>query len=102
MYKLFITQFANADLEAACAYMDRELKNPSAADAFLENIGACYDRLKSDPLLYERSRDARLAAEGYRRAIVGKYILLYKVDEAAQAVTVYRLFYGPSDYTKLI
>lgn len=50
----------------------------------------------------EKSRDERLAADGYHKAIIGSYVMLYKVNEAAKIATIYRLFYGPQDYTKLI
>lgn len=52
--------------------------------------------------MYELSHDERLAAEGYRKAVISSYVMLYKVNKAAKTVIVYRFFYGPRDYTKLI
>lgn len=54
------------------------------------------------PLLYERCHDAFLEKEGYRKATIKNYVLVYKVDEAARAVTIHRFFYGAQDYVKLI
>jgi mRNA-degrading endonuclease RelE of RelBE toxin-antitoxin system len=40
--------------------------------------------------------------EGYRKAVIKNYILLYKVDETAKTVSVLRFFYGARDYMKLV
>jgi plasmid stabilization system protein ParE len=102
MYKVVVTELAQGDLDSIVAYITGQLANPTAAGRLLDEVGECYANLKSQPLMYELSRDERLAAAGYRKAVIGSYVMLYKVDEAEKAVTVYRFFYGPRDYTKLI
>ena len=44
----------------------------------------------------------RLEKEGYRKAVVKNYIIVYKVDEDAKKVSILRFFYGAQDYNKLI
>jgi toxin ParE1/3/4 len=102
MYKLVVTELADGDLDSIVAYITGQLANPTAAGHLLDEVGECYANLKNQPFMYELSRDERLAAEGYRKAVIGSYVMLYKVGEAVKTVTVYRFFYGPRDYTKLI
>lgn len=102
MYKVVVTELAEGDLDSIVAYIAGQLGNPTAAGRLLDEVQECYANLKTLPLMYELSRDGRLAAEGYRKAVIGSYVMLYKVNEAAKIVIVYRFFYGPRDYTKLI
>jgi plasmid stabilization system protein ParE len=102
MYKLVVTELADGDLDNIVAYITGQLANPTAVRRFLDEIESCYTNLKRSPLMYELARDGRLAAKGYRRVIIGSYIMLYMVDKVKMTVTVYRYFYGPRDYTKLI
>lgn len=102
MYKVLMTELAEQDLDSVVSYISIQLANPSAAGHFLDEVEKCYTVLKSEPFMYEKSRDERLAAEGYRKAIIGSYVMLYKVNEESKIVIVYRFFYGPRDYTKLI
>jgi len=52
--------------------------------------------------MYERCHDACLVKEGYRKAAIKNYILVYRIEEAAKAVMIHRVFYGAQDYVKLI
>ena len=58
--------------------------------------------LNSNPLVYAQSNDLRLAREGYRKAVIKKYLLMFKVDEDTKTVVVYRVFYGAMDYEKML
>lgn len=102
MYKLVVTELADGDLGNIVSYIAGQLANPTAASRFLEEVERCYSNLKRSPLMYELSRDGRLASKGYRKVIFGSYIMLYMVNDAEKTVIVHRFFYGPSDYTKLI
>lgn len=59
-------------------------------------------QLNSNPFVYARSNDLRLAREGYRKAVIKKYLLMFKVDEDTKTVVVYRVFYGAMDYEKML
>ncbi|WP_430016628.1 type II toxin-antitoxin system RelE/ParE family toxin [Paenibacillus naphthalenovorans] len=52
--------------------------------------------------MYPKCQDNRLEKEGYRKAVIKNYILVYKVDEGAEKVVILRFFYGAQDYNKLI
>ena len=102
MYKLEISELAQNDLDAIVEYIAVQLANPIAAGNFLDEVEKCYSLLHSNPLIYAKSSDARLEREGYRKAIIKKYILFFKVFEEEKKVIVYRIIYGPRYYLNLL
>ncbi|MDK2986528.1 MAG: toxin ParE1/3/4 [Clostridia bacterium] len=102
MYKLIVTELAHQDLDNIVSYIAVQLANPAAASNFLNEVDKCYGYLKSNPMMYSKCNDSRLEKEGYRKAVVKNYIIVYKVDEKAKEVSVLRFFYGAQDYAKLI
>ena len=88
MFELVVSESAHEDLDNIISYIAVKLASPIAATGRLQEVARCYD--------------VRLAKEGYRKATLKNYVLVYKVDEAAKAVVVYRFFYGAQDYVKLI
>lgn len=73
-----------------------------AAATFLNEVERCYGFLKSNPFMYERCHDVLLEAEGFRKATINNYVLVYKVNEMTKAVIIYRFFYGAQNYILLI
>lgn len=53
-------------------------------------------------MMYSKCGDSRLEKEGYRKAVIKNYILVYKVGEIGKTVIVLRFFYGARDYAILI
>jgi len=102
MYRLVISELAHNDLEHISDYIVTELASPNAAIDFLDDVAKCYERLRENPFLYEQCRDLRLQKEGYRRAVIKNYILIYKVLEPEKEVVIYRFFYGRQEYLRLI
>ena len=102
MYRLLLSELAHRDLDNIVSYIAVQLANSIAATNFLDEVRKCYGYLKSNPLMYERCHDACLEKEGYRKATIKNYVLVYKVDEAAKTVIIHRFFYGAKDYVKLI
>ena len=102
MFELVVSESAHEDLDNIISYIAVQLASPIAATGLLQEVARCYENLKSNPFMYGQCYDVRLAKEGYRKATLKNYVLVYKVDEAAKAVVVYRFFYGAQDYVKLI
>lgn len=101
-YKVLVTEAAQVDLEEAVEYIVHRLGNPSAAGRMLDQLEDCYEQLRLFPLLYEHCRDSRLKAKGYRRVVIGNFVLVYRPAEDEQTVYILRFFYGGRDYEKLI
>ncbi|MFZ5986616.1 MAG: type II toxin-antitoxin system RelE/ParE family toxin [Bacillota bacterium] len=102
MYKLVITELAHQDLDKIVSYIAVELVNPIAAGNFLDEVDKCYGHLKSNPWMYGKCQNKRLEKEGYRKAPIKNYLLVYKIDEVSKTVNIMRFFYGAQDYIKLI
>ncbi|HBU12837.1 MAG TPA: type II toxin-antitoxin system RelE/ParE family toxin [Clostridiales bacterium] len=98
MYKRFVSELAHGDLRNIVAYIKDTLCAPEAAAAFLDEIKKCYARLVKNPLIYALCNDERLAKEGYRKASIKNYLLIFKADETSNVVTIYRFFYGAEEY----
>lgn len=102
MYKLVITELAQSDLDSIVNYIAVHLANPVAAGHFLDRVEECYRSLKTNPFIYSKSNDIRLEKEGFRKAVIKNYVLMFKVNEKSKTVIIYRLFYGARDYLKLL
>lgn len=102
MYKLEITVSAQEELDAIYEYIAVELANKTAAEAFFDQVEKCYDSLVRQPYMYEQCREESLRLAGYRRAVIERYIMIYRVDDSKKTVYILRFFYGARDYEKLI
>ena len=104
MYNLEITERAEYDLDKIIKYISENLSAPQAAASFADKVYECYDRIETNPYIYEESRDPKLKKEGFRRAVIKNYIMLYKVyeDNNPKLVVIHRFFHGSQDYANLI
>jgi len=102
MYNLEISDSAEYDLDNIISYIMVNLSAPQSAASFADEVYECYDRLEGNPYVYEACRDAKLKKEGYRRAVIKNYVLIYKIYEDEKRVIVHRFFYGRQNYSNLI
>lgn len=102
MYKIRVTELAHEDLEQIISYIACTLASPAAATAFADKVADCYSQLEKNPLMYELCRNDQLRKLFYRRAVIKKYIMVYRVEESSKTVYILRFFYGARDYEKLI
>ena len=100
MFTLEITASAEDDLDQITDYLGSTLSNPPAAIAFLDEVERISNTLADTPLAFPLCSDPRLAELGYRKAIVRAYILVYEIDESAQAVRVLRFFHESENYSQ--
>ena len=101
-YKVITTPYSEQDLDAILRYMVEELHAPMAAADFADAVDACYVRLSEMPALYELCRNPRLASQGFRRAVIKHYVMIYEIDEQEKAVLIHRFFYGSQEYEKYL
>ena len=100
MYKLDVSDLAHEDLNSIIRYIAEKLCAPQAAADFADEVDKTYGRLRENPFQFSLCNHPRLAREGYRRAVIKHYILVFKVD--GKQVVVYRYFYGRQNYSELI
>lgn len=97
-YKLTITQRAEADLDGILRYIVEELDNREAAANLLDEIEKRYDLLERNPMIYALCDQPLLRCGGYRKVVVGRYLMICHVDERQRLVYVDRFFHDLQDY----
>jgi plasmid stabilization system protein ParE len=98
MYRQHVTELAEQDLDGIVKYMTGELANPIAACAFLDKLEDCYALLKTRPKIYVACDDSYLRGKGYRKALIGNYLLIFRIEEQTKRIHILRFFYGAQDY----
>lgn len=86
-------------------YISEVLASPNTATSFLDGFDELVGNLEELPLAYPFAQDPRLAARGYRRALVGNYLVLFRVDETDErsgVVLVTNVFHGSQNYRELL
>ena len=97
-FELIITRSAESDLEGILAYLTAELHNPAAAARLLDRVEECYDALEENPRIYPTCTQPLLRPGGYRKAVLGAYLMIYHVDLSVSRVYVDRFFHELQDY----
>jgi plasmid stabilization system protein ParE len=104
-YEVLLAPAVVQRVDEVADYIAGELDSPRAASDFLDGIDGLVRKLERNPLAYPLVHDARLQARGYRRALVGNYVVLFLVrapGEGEGAVWVTNLFHGSQNYQALV
>lgn len=92
-------------LDEVASYVSEVLGSPAAAASILDGFDELVDRLEQSPLSYPLAQDEHLQARGYRRALIGKYVVLFRVWESGEregTVWMTNLFHGSQNYQRLV
>lgn len=101
-YRLHITGTAERDLTQAADYIEFVLKNPSAADALLEEADRKINALLPFPKEHPLADDKLLASWGIRFVQVKNYLAFYVVSEMEEQITVVRFLYAKSNWLSIL
>ena len=101
-YSVKVTEHAHDDLDQIVSYIVGELGNPSAALSLLAAVEGVYEKLAGTPNMYSLCLKPLLSRRGYRKAPVGGYLMIYKVDEDAKLVYIERFFSHLEDYESIL
>lgn len=101
-YRLHITNTAERDLTQAADYIEFVLKNPSAADALLEEADRKINALRPFPKEHPLVDDKLLASWGIRFVQVKNYLAFYVVSEMEEQITVVRFLYAKSNWLSIL
>lgn len=101
-YDVILSEEAHSDIDSVLHYIVNALKNPTAAKRLLDKIEQVYIDIADTPFMYAYCNNSRLQNDGYRKAVINNYVLIYRVDEAKNIVFVVRFFYGRQNYIELI
>ena len=98
-YKLELLAPAQRELEEI-ARVHFELVGPLSARKITNRIYVALEKLRTYPRLGIVCRDKKLAAEGYRMLICGKYLCFYRL--IGMVVFVFHIVDSRADYPKLL
>ncbi len=101
-YSVRVTEHAHDDLAQIISYIVDELSNPPAALTLLNAVEHVYEKLAETPSMYSLCQKPLLSRRGYRKAPIGGYLMIYKVDEDANLVYVERFFSHLEDYENIL
>jgi len=100
MYDVIVSPEAEADLERIIRYLAVDLRNPQTASALADKIESCLGDLSTMPSKYSFCKDSFLRTLGYHRATAGNYLIIYRIDEAAQRVLIVHFYHTLQDYER--
>lgn len=99
MHDVFILDAAWKDIDRI-ADIHMALSGPVSAKKITDSILETIETLSVFPDGYPFLRDNELREQGYRMAVVRKYIIIYRVID--ESVYVYHVADGRSDYSRII
>ncbi|WP_339252805.1 type II toxin-antitoxin system RelE/ParE family toxin [Sporosarcina sp. FSL W8-0480] len=101
-YEVKITNAASTDLEEIYYYISKKLHANESAKELLSKIEVSILRLSDFPFAYSLVTDDLLREKGYRKLIVGNYIIFYLIDEENRHVLIMRVLYSRRDFKNLL
>jgi addiction module RelE/StbE family toxin len=101
-YKVVISKSAKADLGSILDYIINQLENPKASKDFFNKVEKSITQISENPKMYALMDDAKFSMMGYRKVVIGNYLLIYKFDEKNEIVSILRFFFGYRDYTRFM
>ena len=101
-YKLKYAPLYWQGLDGAIYYIANELDNPSAAQRMAEKADKTIRLIEENPLLYPLYHDKAISEKGYRYAIIGNYLLFYKVHENEKVIAIEAFVHGSQDLPNVI
>ncbi|MDR0325924.1 MAG: type II toxin-antitoxin system RelE/ParE family toxin [Oscillospiraceae bacterium] len=101
-YKIQVSDTAESNIDGILVYMLDTLKSPGTAVGFLDDLKRTYEYLEESPYIYSVCKDAFLARQGYRSAVIKSYLIFYQIEEDVKVVKIVAVIYGGRDYAKLI
>lgn len=101
-YTIKFTAKAEWDLDEIYNYISIELSAEDAAINLMDKIQFGIMSLKDFPLSCSYVLDKPLRSKGYRKLIIGNYIVFYLVSELERQVVIMRILYGASNYNGVL
>lgn len=104
-YEVILDPEVAIQLDEVVDYLSTKLSSPAAAANFLDRFDEFIERLETLPYSFPQPTDRRLRNRDYRKAMVGNYLVLFKViDDGEQSGTVHvtNLFHGSQNYQAMI
>lgn len=89
-----------ASLKATVDYLEGVFGEPTAADNLLDTHESFLDLVRDYPEMYPFCDDLCLRQEGYRKAPIESYVILYRIVD--EVVYISHFFHQSQDYAKYV
>ena len=99
-YKRVILDSAESERDGIVKHLCDMTGGTSAALAFVANLDTAVNLASEFPTLFSLSRFDNLAERGFRTALVGSYVMLYRFE--GDTVYIAHIFHQRQDYASLV
>ena len=99
-YTYTLTPSASQDLDDALRYISEKLCAKESALRLLDSIQAAIEKACRFPHAITPVNDKLLKARGYRKLIVGNYLVLLIPDDQKRVLNIMRVVYFAKDYLR--
>lgn len=96
-YKLKVSGSFALSLKNACDYIEQVLYQEQAAKYLAKTINEKALTLSDFPYAYPLC-EGKLGKAGFRRFLVGNFMVIYEINEKSGIVTLHKCVYARSDY----
>ncbi len=101
-YTVYETQSAECDIAEIIQYLVENLGNTQAAEKWLAEYEGVLKKLEEYPEMFEFSKVPGHRQRGFRRFLIGRYVVIYTIADERKKVCIYRLFHGTRDYARYL
>lgn len=101
-YKIIVARPAYEDLRKATSYLRDTLQSNQAAVRLRQDVRKVSQKIAEMPQMYGFCSDTYLRAKGFRKAPVGRYLMIFRINEQRGEVHILRFFHGSQDYEQYI
>jgi plasmid stabilization system protein ParE len=82
------------DLDSALDYITNTLYSPKAALRMLQKTRDIISLIKENPYNFPLYHNKHIAGKGYRYAIIGNYLMFYRISEERKITTIESFIHG--------
>lgn len=99
-YKLVVLYTAKIEYCSILNYIANILQDKKAVKNFYYEFNRIISLLRNNPNLFSISQFEELSINGYHKANVNNYLILYKIEK--QTIYIAHIFHQMQDYGKLV
>ena len=96
-YSSSFTDIAVADLRETLNYISENLRNPIAAQSFLQKMETSISAIRTFPLSGSPVDNPYVRRNDIRKTMVGNYVLYYLPDHLKHEIVILRIIFGQRD-----
>lgn len=93
-YTWKMTPLAEADINGVLSYITELLSNKAAAERLLSALNKTINNICAFPMAYAGCESYFISDVNYKHAIIGNYVLFYRVNEEKEQVEILRFLYS--------